>query len=147
MWTLRPSIDGDAAWIAELRAVVLRDDLERLGGYDAVRVRRRFIDGFVPAWTRVIVADGIDAGSISMRPDADDVWLEHFYLRPDLQGRGIGGAILGAVLQESVGRRVRLNVLTGSSARRLYERHGFTLDAEDDVDVFMSRSVPAISPG
>lgn len=147
MSALRPSTEGDAAWIAELRAVVLRDDLQRLGRYDPVRVRRRFIDGFVPAWTRVIVVDGTDAGSISMRADADDVWLEHFYLRPDLQGRGIGSAILGAVLQESAGRRVRLNVLTGSSARRLYERHGFTVDAEDDVDVFMSMSVPEIPPG
>lgn len=147
MWSLRPSTDADAAWIAELRAVVLRDDLQRLGRYDALRVRRRFIDAFLPAQTRVIVADGIDVGSISMRPDADGVWLEHFYLRPELQGHGIGSAILAAVMEESAGHRVRLNVLAGSPARRLYERHGFDVDTEDDVDVFMSRSMPGTLPG
>ncbi|MNC83175.1 hypothetical protein D3C75_1369970 [compost metagenome] len=42
--------------------------------------------------------------------------------------------------QESVkGKRVTLNVLQGSPAKRLYERFGFTVDDEDEVDVFMSR--------
>jgi hypothetical protein len=34
---------------------------------------------------------------------------------------------------------VGLNVLQGSAARRLYERHGFVLESEDPVDVFMVR--------
>ncbi|WP_426502875.1 hypothetical protein ACPPVO_35270 [Dactylosporangium sp. McL0621] len=33
----------------------------------------------------------------------------------------------------------RLNVLQGSAARRLDERHGFTLESEDPVDVFTTR--------
>jgi hypothetical protein len=32
-----------------------------------------------------------------------------------------------------------LNVLQGSGARRLYERHGFVVESEDEVDVFMKR--------
>ena len=42
------------------------------------------------------------------------------------------------------GLPVRLNVLQGSAARRLYERHGFTVTASDPVDVFMLR--PATVP-
>ena len=34
---------------------------------------------------------------------------------------------------------VRLNVLQGSAARRLYERHGFTVEAQDPIDVYMVR--------
>lgn len=34
----------------------------------------------------------------------------------------------------------RLNVLQGSPARSLYERHGFVVDSQDDVDVFMTRA-------
>jgi hypothetical protein len=41
---------------------------------------------------------------------------------------------------DSEGTDVRLNVLRGSPARRLYERHGFTVDSEDAVDVFMVRA-------
>jgi hypothetical protein len=32
-----------------------------------------------------------------------------------------------------------LNVLRGSRARRLYERHGFGVETEDPVDVLMVR--------
>ena len=88
-WSLRPSTAADAAWIAELRAEVMRPDLERLGRYDPVRVRERFLTAFDPACTRVIVVDGEDAGSIALRRDDDGWWIEHFYLRADLQGRGI----------------------------------------------------------
>ena len=42
------------------------------------------------------------------------------------------------LLTESDGTRpFRLNVLQASAARRLYERHGFVLESEDAVDVFM----------
>jgi hypothetical protein len=34
-------------------------------------------------------------------------------------------------------RPFRLNVLQGSPARSLYERHGFVFEHEDPVDIFM----------
>lgn len=139
-WQLRPSTAADASWIAELRAVVLRDDLERLGRYDSVRVRQRFLDAFDPSCTHMIEIDGVDAGSIALRPDADGaVWIEHFYLDPALQGRGIGSGVLAAVLDDAPGQIFRLNVLQGSPARRLYDRAGFVVDSEDEVDIFMTR--------
>ncbi|MFD4367022.1 GNAT family N-acetyltransferase [Rhodococcus sp. NPDC058521] len=137
-WKFRASDRADAHWMSELRAEVMRHDLERLGRYDQVRVRRRFLDAFVPAHTRVIVADGLDVGLVAVRPESDALWLEHFYLAPSYQGRGIGRDVLAHVLRECDGvRPFRLNVLQGSAARRLYERHGFTLDHEDPVDVYL----------
>ena len=76
--------------MAELRAVVMQPDLERLGRYDPERVRRRFLDAFTPAHTRVIQHAGIDVGLVAARPDADALWIEHFYLDPAQQGQGIG---------------------------------------------------------
>jgi GNAT superfamily N-acetyltransferase len=130
--------------IAELRAIVLRDDLERLGRYDAHRVRQRLRDGFDPRCTRIVEVAGAFAGCVALRStkDTDGAhWLEHFYLTPRLHGRGIGSAVLRDLLDacDRAGTRVRLNVLQGSPARRLYERHGFRVDAEDPVDVFMLR--------
>ncbi|WP_350271581.1 hypothetical protein [Frondihabitans sucicola] len=46
---LRPATPDDAGWMAELRAVVMRPDLERLGRFDPARVRSRFLDGYSPA--------------------------------------------------------------------------------------------------
>jgi GNAT superfamily N-acetyltransferase len=140
-WEIRLASVADVEAVAELRAVVLRADLERLGRYDEQRVRQRLRDGFTPAHTRVIEVGGAFAGCVSLRPAEDAHWLEHFYLAPQLQGRGIGAAVLRGLLEQCDrdGTPVRLNVLQGSPARRLYERHGFAVETEDPVDVFMVR--------
>ncbi|WP_405948962.1 GNAT family N-acetyltransferase [Streptomyces prunicolor] len=153
-WEIRPASAADVDAIAELRAVVLRGDLERLGRYDERRVRQRLRDGFVAEWTWVIEVDGAFAGCVALRPDGDARchWLEHFYVGAQHQGRGIGSGVLGELLERcdrggidgggGIGV-VRLNVLQGSPARRLYERYGFVVDAEDAVDVFMVRGPAA----
>ncbi|TDC83300.1 N-acetyltransferase [Micromonospora sp. KC606] len=140
-WEIRPASVADIEAVAELRTVVLRADLERLGRYDEQRVRQRLRDGFGPAHTWVIEVGAAFAGCVSLRPAEDAHWLEHFYLAPHLQGRGIGADVLRGLLEQCDrgGILVRLNVLQGSPARRLYERHGFRLETEDPVDVFMVR--------
>ncbi|GAB3363430.1 GNAT family N-acetyltransferase [Micromonospora halotolerans] len=140
-WEIRPASAADVEAAVELRAVVLRADLERLGRYDEQRVRQRLRNGFAPAHTWVVEVGGAFAGCVSLRPAEDAHWLEHFYLTPHVQGSGIGTAVLRGLLArcDREGAVVRLNVLQGSPARRLYERHGFTLEAEDPVDVFMVR--------
>ncbi|TDC39173.1 N-acetyltransferase [Micromonospora sp. 15K316] len=145
-WETRPASAADVEAAAELRAVVLRADLERLGRYDERRVRQRLRDGFAPEHTWVIEVGGAFAGCVALRPAEDAHWLEHFYLAPHLQGSGIGTAILRGLLERCDRERttVRLNVLRGSPARRLYERHGFTLEREDPVDVFMVRAPASV---
>ncbi|MFC4118376.1 GNAT family N-acetyltransferase [Nonomuraea zeae] len=124
----------------------MRPDLERLGRYDEQRVGQRLRDAFTPGHTWVIGVAGTLAGCVALRPAEDAYWLEHFYLTPEFQGRGLGSAVLRSLLErcdreEAV---VRLNVLQGSPARRLYERHGFTLETEDAVDVFMVRGASEV---
>src|SRR5205809_921494 len=131
-WEIRPAALTDVEAVAELRAVVLRDDLERLGRYDARRVRQRLRDGFEPEHTWVIEVGGLFAGCVALRPDADGRChrLEHFYLAPEFQGAGIGSGVLGELLERCDRDGiavVRLNVLRGSPARRLYARHGFAV--------------------
>jgi GNAT superfamily N-acetyltransferase len=140
-WELRPASAADVEAVVELRAVVMRPDLERLGRYDEHRVRQRLRDGFVPENTWMIEVGGAFAGCVALRPAEGAYWLEHFYLGPDSQGRGIGSAVLSRVLErcDHEAAVVRLQVLQGSPARRLYERHGFTAESEDAVDVFMVR--------
>ncbi|WP_082563883.1 MULTISPECIES: putative protein N(5)-glutamine methyltransferase [unclassified Nocardioides] len=147
-WALRPARPEDVEPIAELRAVVMRPDLERLGRFDEQRVRQRLRDSLVPQHTWVIEADGAFVGCVALRPAEDGPWLEHFYLDPSVQGRGLGSAVLHSLLEraDADGQQVRVNVLHGSAARRLYERHGFTLESEDPIDLWMVR-LPATTEG
>ncbi|WP_133910936.1 GNAT family N-acetyltransferase [Streptomyces sp. NBC_00582] len=140
-WRTRQATEVDVEAVAEVRAAALRGDLERLGRYDEHRVRQRLRDGWVPGNTLVVEEGGAVVGCVALRPAEDGHWLEHFYLAPRAQGRGIGTALLRELLEtaDREGWRVRLNVLQGSAARRLYERHGFVFEKEDAVDVFLVR--------
>jgi GNAT superfamily N-acetyltransferase len=148
-WQLRPAEAADVEALVELRAAVMRADLQRLGVYDEHRVRQRFRDSFAPGYTSVVVVDGELAGCVTLRPGEGRHWLEHFYLTPKHQGRGLGTEILRAILAgtDERGLTVGLNVLQGSAARRLYDRHGFLVESQDPVDVFMVRPpAPGDSP-
>ncbi|MDQ0794552.1 GNAT family N-acetyltransferase [Streptomyces sp. B1I3] len=140
---LRPAAPEDLEVMTELRALVMRPDLERLGRYDEHRVRQRLRDAYAPEHTTIVEeADGTLAGCVTLRPSGDCWWLENFYLAPGLHGAGIGTAVLRTLLAraDAEGVQVRLQVLQGSSARRLYERHGFIREREDPVDVYMVRA-------
>ncbi|NUT35198.1 MAG: GNAT family N-acetyltransferase [Hamadaea sp.] len=145
-WTTRPASAADLEPIAELRAVVMRPDLERLGRFDEHRVRQILRDKFAPLHTQVIEVRGEFAGCVTLRPGDGFHWLENFYLAPGSHGNGIGSAVLRELLErcDRDGVRVRLIVLQGSPARRLYERHGFIVEEEDPVDVLMIRE-PAVA--
>ncbi|WP_245884662.1 GNAT family N-acetyltransferase [Glaciihabitans tibetensis] len=143
-WLLRPSAPADAHWMAELRAVVMQPDLERLRRFDPVRVRQRFLDAFDPARTSVILVNGSDVGLIAVRSEDDAHWIEHFYLQSSIQGLGVGSEVLRSMIDaHGDGRPFRLNVLQGSPARRLYERHGFVFEHADPVGVFLVRDPSA----
>lgn len=140
-WVLRSTEQADVEVIAELRATVMRADLERLGRFDEQRVRQRLRDSLSPQYTSIIEIDRELAGCVTVQPAQEGQWLEHFYLAPHHQGRGLGSAVLRAVLArvDAQGVSVRVNVLQGSAARRLYERHGFVMETQDPIDVYMVR--------
>jgi hypothetical protein len=57
----------------------MREDLERLGLYDEVWVRQRFMRAFHPENTLIVRVEGSPgAGSIAVRPEPDCQWIEHF---------------------------------------------------------------------
>ncbi|GHO53611.1 GNAT family N-acetyltransferase [Ktedonobacter robiniae] len=141
--TLHQSQNSDIETIANLRAIVLYDDLTRLGRFNEIRVRQRFRDAFNPVHTWIIKAGSSFIGCIAFKPIVDGYLLEHFYIHPDYQGKGIGSQVLEYLLKQDyvIGKRVTLNVLQGSPAQRLYERFGFKVDSEDLIDIYMSMVV------
>ncbi|QWU13576.1 N-acetylglutamate synthase, GNAT family [Paenibacillus sophorae] len=141
--TLRQSQNSDVETIANLRVIVLRNDLSRLGRFDEEKVRQRFRNTFDPDHTWIIEIDSSFVGCIALKPAVDGYLLEHFYIHPNYQGKGIGSQVLKNLLEQNhvKGKSVVLNVLQGSSARHLYERFGFKVESEDLIDVYMSLEV------
>ena len=120
----------------------MRASLERLGRFDPGRARARFLDGFEPAHTRFVLAGGERVGFVVVRPDGDDLLLDHLYVLPSAQGRGIGAAVMADVLARADARhaRVRLGALRGSDANRFYLRHGFVQVGQGEWDIHYVRA-------
>jgi GNAT superfamily N-acetyltransferase len=80
-------------------------------------------------------------GTVSVMQLADHVRLGEFYLFPEFQRRGLGGAILRhcLALADAQGLPVRLEHLKWNPVGTLYRRHGFATIAESEIHWFMER--------
>jgi ribosomal protein S18 acetylase RimI-like enzyme len=83
---------------------------------------------------RVVLADDARIGMTKVVRTPERWRLVQIQLLPEWQGRGIGGRLVGALLEEArrAGVPVVLNVLKVNPARRLYERLGFRVVGERD---------------
>ncbi|HEY8975343.1 MAG TPA: GNAT family N-acetyltransferase [Burkholderiaceae bacterium] len=121
----------------------MRESLERLGRFDPQRARDRFLAAFEPALTRHVLAGGERVGFVVVRPQDDGLLLDHLYLLPTAQGRGVGAAVLADVLARADASRlpVRVGALRGSDSNRFYQRHGFELVEQGEWDNLYLRPV------
>ena len=144
MLSLTPVAAGDFDEMVAIRIEALRESLERLGRFDPARARERLAAGFAPEHMRHLVLDGQRAGYITLRPVRPEsgqapraLQLDHLYIRPVCQGRGIGAWALDwakaqAVLQDC---DITLSALKQSAANRFYLRHGFVQVGESEFDL------------
>lgn len=126
-FSLEPARAGDFESLLALRLRAMRDSLMQLGRYDEARSRERLAAGFDPALTQWIVVDGRRGGFFVLKPLSHALRLEHFYIDPALQNRGVGGAVLETVCAQADAALlpIELCALKGSPANRFYLRHGF----------------------
>ena len=145
-----PAHADDAEALVAIRIAAMRESLERLGRFDPQRARGRFLSTLDPAMTRHVLVDGERVGFVVVRPQDDSLLLDHLYIAPSHQSRGIGAAVLADVLAyaDARGLRVRLTALRDSAANRFYERHGFMLRERSEWDNHFERpACPCIPLG
>ncbi len=88
---------------------------------------------------QIVTIDGADAGLFKVVRETDPWELTQIQLHPQYQGHGIGAALIKRLLDEAsmAGTRVDLDVLRANPAKRLYERLGFRVVAEDTHSYLM----------
>lgn len=122
----------------------MRPSLEAIGRFSPERARERFLKGFDPADTTVIEVGEKVAGFFVVRRRKDHLYLDHLYVAPAHQGRGLGRVVV-ANLQASAeleGLPIRLMALNGSPANDFYKGCGFTLVSSDDLDTIYAWQAP-----
>ena len=72
-------------------------------------------------------------GVMGLQDVADVTLVRHAYVRPDCQGKGVGGALLRH-LESMTNQRILIGTWADAAwAIRFYEAHGYSLVAEPDV--------------
>jgi GNAT superfamily N-acetyltransferase len=133
--------DADFEELVALRIAAMRESLERVGRFDPERARERLRRSFYPEHTEFIVLDGQRIGFYTFRPAGDGFRLDHLYVHPGYQCRGVGSHIICYLLVRSDARQmpVHLAALRDSPSNRFYRRHGFLQTAEDEGDIYYVR--------
>lgn len=146
-FALQPVAVSDFEPLLALRLRAMRDSLTRLGRYDEQRARERLAAAFAPEHTQHIVVDGQRVGFLVLKRLSHALRLDHFYIDPPAQRRGIGSAVLRWVCAQADAELlpVELVALKGSDANRFYLHHGFVEvgEGEWDIDYLREPTTPS----
>jgi GNAT superfamily N-acetyltransferase len=125
-----------------MRIQAMRESLERIGRFDPQRARDRFLSSFEPSECKFILIDGVSVGFVVVRLVESQLLLDHLYVVPEHQKKGIGSAVLGSVLKDADTRSVavKLGALRDSDSNRFYQRHGFVkLQRQNGISTMSAR--------
>ena len=129
--------EADGERLATLRVEAMRPSLEAVGRFDPARARDRFLSTFRAEETRLVLDDAARlVGFFVVRRHKDHLYLDHLYVDPARQGRGIGARIVDLVQAEAraAGLPIRLMALNGSKANAFYRARGFIPVSADALD-------------
>lgn len=135
-------VASDTDELVAIRIAAMRESLERIGRFDPQRARERFLATFDPHNTRYLVVGGERIGFVATRVEADHLFLNHLYVLPAYQGRGLGAQVLQQVFAEAdaLGLPVKVGALRDSASNRFYQRHGFVQTHEEAFDIYYQRA-------
>ena len=142
--TLRPSTRDDDAFLfrlfastrPELCSLQLDDGQKQaLIGMQFNAQRQQYDTCYPQAENCIILRPEAPVGRILVNRSAREITLIDIALLPECRNAGIGTALIRTLLIEATGERkpVRLHVLKSNPAKRLYERLGFTLAADQSM--------------
>jgi ribosomal protein S18 acetylase RimI-like enzyme len=134
--SLRAARGGDEPFLFTLHRAAMRDYVDAVWGWDEAWQRDHFAQTYAPRRHAVIVRAGRDPpdiGRIGLTRHWRKLFLRDIELIAAERNRGIGTAILGALLAraQAEGRAVELLVLKHNPAQRLYARVGFRIVGDD----------------
>ena len=127
---------ADLDGLVEIRLVAMKESLERVGRFDPVRARARLASNFDPDVTWSIDFEGDRVGFYVFRRDELGFSLDHLYIRPEHQGKGIGSQVIARLIREAGGEQIAVGALRDSDSNRFYMRHGFVKTGEDEFDIY-----------
>lgn len=117
-------------WPPEMRSSFLKMQFEASQGYHTA---------FPGADFQIVLVDGANAGRLVLDRGPKELRIVDIALLPQHRNAGVGSILLRRIRDEAVAanKPVRLHVLKGNRAQRLYQRLGFVKSAETELHLEM----------
>jgi len=128
-YTLRDAKPEDFEFCYRLNEANFRRLVEDLRGWDDNAERTAMHDQFRPRLDAIVQLEGRDVGHFGVFEHSDHVELRMIALLPEIQGRGVGTAVIRDLLRDARSRNkpVSLSVTDrNTGAIRFYKQLGFT---------------------
>lgn len=144
--SLRPRTDADADFLRDVYFAYRWEEVAQTGWPEPVRLaflsdqhrlqRHHYDLHYADASFAVVEEHGRPIGRLYTLCSARDMRIVDIGLMPEARGRGLGGALLKAVLAQAPtlgATKISIHVEQNNPARRLYERLGFVKAGEANV--------------
>lgn len=152
--TLRPAEEGDRAFLLRVYAGTRQPELEAAGMpreqwapfvEHQFEAQSRHYETYEDTSFEVVLVDGEPVGRLIVARWPQELRVVDVALLPEHRGRGIGGVLLGELIEEAEERGVKVSVHVErfNPAQRLYARLGFRPVSEQSVYVLLERPTPA----
>lgn len=141
---IRPSRESDGDFAYQTLERTMRDyAVAVFGKWLEAQAREETASDAGSGRSQIIELGSERVGLLCVERLATHFQLDQLFIVPEHQRQGIGGHVLRLVLAQARAVRlpVRLRVLRGNPAKRLYERHGFVVVSETPERFFMECAV------
>ena len=158
-FALRPEVEADGAFRLALfrtsrgavwdQVALPADMLAKLMEQQFHAQTQGYRAAYPDARLEIIEIDGAPAGRLATHRDATALHLVDIALTPDRRGRGVGEAILRALMAEAAALAVPLTLHVARdnlAAQRLYHRLGFAAVSADATHLALLWSATAAAP-
>ncbi len=156
--TIRPENPPlDETFLFELYASTRQEELDAWGW--PAEMRQQFLamqfqaslglrTAFPNAEFQIVLVDGVNVGRFVVNRTPEELRVVDMALLPQHRNAGLGSALLQRVFGEAMGTKkpLRLEVMKTNRAARLYQRLGFVLIGEDELQWQMEWRAPVVVP-
>lgn len=149
--SLRPALDDDQDFLFRVYAGTREEEMALAPWTDEQKaefLQRQFTlrhtqyrQHYVDARFDIILLDGEPVGNLYVDRSESEIHVIDIALLPECRGRGIGAELLTSLLAEATedNKPVRIYVIQGNPAIKLYSRLGFQKIGEQGIHDLMER--------
>jgi len=128
--------NADKAYLLNLRKLTMTEHLQRVGRLYSDKQHLARIEMHYE-FAKIIYFKSEKVGTIKYLTHEASTEIMQVQIHPEYQGKGLGKIVINYIINQADKKLVKLSVLKGNPAKKLYESLGFKVIDENEQEWFM----------